>query len=134
MVGQFIGADRARQTLWSLRCARRFRRDGRSFRRHAGGDHWRSACSIRSCFRRLCAAVGAWASGRRRRRAYFSGVVGGAVVPLLTGAVADQVGLGLALLVPAACYIWVAFYGIFTARNKILDDVPPGLEVPVLSG
>jgi FHS family L-fucose permease-like MFS transporter len=55
-------------------------------------------------------------------------------VPLLTGAVADQVGLGLALLVPAACYIWVAFYGIFTARNKILDDVPPGLEVPVLSG
>jgi FHS family L-fucose permease-like MFS transporter len=61
-------------------------------------------------------------------------IVGGAVVPLLTGAVADQVGLGLALLVPAACYIWIAFYGIFTARNKVLDDVPPGLEVPVLSG
>ncbi len=38
-------------------------------------------------------------------------IVGGAVVPLLTGFAADQVGLGRALLVPVACYAWVAFFG-----------------------
>ena len=40
-------------------------------------------------------------------------VVGGAVVPMLTGAVADLFGLSLAPLVPAACYSWIAGYGIF---------------------
>ena len=60
-------------------------------------------------------------------------IVGGAVVPLITGAVADPVGQSLALLVPAACYIWIAFYGIFTARNKV-GDAQLTSEVPVLSG
>jgi len=39
-------------------------------------------------------------------------IVGGAVVPLLTGVVADQVGLALALLVPVACYACIAGYGL----------------------
>jgi FHS family L-fucose permease-like MFS transporter len=38
-------------------------------------------------------------------------IVGGAVIPLITGAAADHVGLSLALLVPAACYLWIATYG-----------------------
>ena len=50
-------------------------------------------------------------------------IVGGAVVPLLTGAVADHIGLQLALLVPALCYVWIAFYGLFTARDKVLQDL-----------
>jgi FHS family L-fucose permease-like MFS transporter len=41
-------------------------------------------------------------------------IVGGAIVPLATGAAADHVGLKLALLVPALCYVWIAFYGRFT--------------------
>ena len=61
-------------------------------------------------------------------------IVGGAVVPLITGAVADHVGLSLALLVPAACYIWIAFYGIFTARNKVADDALLTSQVPVVPG
>src|SRR6185295_5820662 len=52
-------------------------------------------------------------------------IVGGAVVPLTTGVVADHVGLSLALLVPAACYIWIAFYGVFTARNSVVEDAQP---------
>lgn len=60
-------------------------------------------------------------------------IVGGAVVPLTTGVVADQVGLNLALLVPAACYIWIAFYGLFTARNKVPQHVETAPPVPVLS-
>jgi FHS family L-fucose permease-like MFS transporter len=47
-------------------------------------------------------------------------IVGGAIVPLLTGAAADHVGLKLALLVPALCYVWIGFYGIFTARQKVV--------------
>jgi FHS family L-fucose permease-like MFS transporter len=38
-------------------------------------------------------------------------IVGGAVVPLLTGVVADSVGLAPALLVPLMCYLMVAGYG-----------------------
>ena len=46
-------------------------------------------------------------------------IVGGAIVPLTTGVVADHVGLKLALLVPALCYVWIAFYGRFAAANPI---------------
>ena len=45
-------------------------------------------------------------------------IVGGAIVPLLTGFAADHVGLSFALLVPASCYIWIAFYGLFTRKTK----------------
>ena len=44
-------------------------------------------------------------------------IVGGAIVPLVTGAVADRLGLGLALLVPAVCYVWIVFYGVLAARG-----------------
>jgi len=60
-------------------------------------------------------------------------IVGGAIVPLITGAVADNIGLHLALLVPAVCYIWIGFYGLYTARNRISDDVELAGQVPVLS-
>jgi FHS family L-fucose permease-like MFS transporter len=63
-------------------------------------------------------------AGLGERTAQASGIiclaiVGGAVVPLATGAVADHVGLKLALLVPALCYVWIAFYGRFAAANPI---------------
>ena len=35
-------------------------------------------------------------------------IVGGAVMPLLTGVAADHFGLARALLVPVACYVWIA--------------------------
>jgi FHS family L-fucose permease-like MFS transporter len=47
-------------------------------------------------------------------------IVGGAVIPLITGYAADRVGLSLALLVPAACYLWIATYGTL-ARLGIVD-------------
>jgi FHS family L-fucose permease-like MFS transporter len=38
-------------------------------------------------------------------------IVGGAVVPPIMGRMADLTSLGAALVVPVACYLWVAFYG-----------------------
>jgi FHS family L-fucose permease-like MFS transporter len=61
-------------------------------------------------------------------------IVGGAIVPLATGAAADQIGLKLAFLVPALCYVWIAFYGLFVARYKGRHDTRPSSAVPVLSG
>jgi MFS transporter, FHS family, L-fucose permease len=38
-------------------------------------------------------------------------IVGGAILPPLAGSVADRFGLEMALLVPAAGYLWIATYG-----------------------
>jgi len=44
-------------------------------------------------------------------------IFGGAVVPLATGAIADLTGhLGLALLLPAACYAVIAAFGYYARR------------------
>jgi len=46
-------------------------------------------------------------------------IVGGAVIPVATGAAADRFGLALALLVPAACYLWIACYGWLGSKPTI---------------
>jgi FHS family L-fucose permease-like MFS transporter len=38
-------------------------------------------------------------------------IVGGAVVPFLQGAIADQIGIHHAFILPALCYIYIAYYG-----------------------
>lgn len=45
------------------------------------------------------------------------GIVGGAILPLLTGVVADAGGQSLALLVPIAGYAWVLFFGVMVHRG-----------------
>jgi FHS family L-fucose permease-like MFS transporter len=46
-------------------------------------------------------------------------IVGGAVIPLATGALADHVGLATALLAPLACYLWICLYGHLVASGRI---------------
>lgn len=41
-----------------------------------------------------------------------TGNVGGAVVPLLFGALADKVGIQYAFILPIICYLYVAYYGL----------------------
>ncbi len=43
-------------------------------------------------------------------------IVGGAVIPPTTGLLADHFGLGVALLLPAALYLWIAAYGLMSRR------------------
>ena len=45
-------------------------------------------------------------------------IVGGAIVPLLTGHAADWVGLKTALIVPAICYASILSFGLYARRPK----------------
>lgn len=59
--------------------------------------------------------------GLGKRSAEGSGIicmaiVGGAIVPPLTGLAADHVGLRLALAVPAVCYAGILAFGLFARR------------------
>jgi FHS family L-fucose permease-like MFS transporter len=46
-------------------------------------------------------------------------IVGGAVIPLIAGLVADHGGLSLALIVPILCYAWIAAYGGLAGSGRI---------------
>jgi len=65
--------------------------------------------------------------GLGKRAAEGAGVIGvaiagGAVIPPLTGAIADRVGLHFALILPALCYGVILAYG-FYARRPLLSPV-----------
>ncbi|NCP64545.1 MAG: sugar MFS transporter [Paraglaciecola sp.] len=45
-------------------------------------------------------------------------IVGGAIVPVLQGMLADAVGLQLSFLLPAVCYVYIAYYGFAGAEPK----------------
>ena len=44
-------------------------------------------------------------------------IVGGAVVPVAVGAIADGWGLQLSLLLPAICYLYIVYYGAAGTRR-----------------
>jgi FHS family L-fucose permease-like MFS transporter len=59
--------------------------------------------------------------GLGRRAAEGSGlicvaIVGGAVIPPLTGRLADLAGLRTALYLPALCYAAIALFGLYARR------------------
>ena len=43
-------------------------------------------------------------------------IVGGAIVPLLQGVLADQLGVQLSFALPVICYLYIAYYGAFGSR------------------
>lgn len=45
-------------------------------------------------------------------------IVGGALIPLAQGAIADRIGVHHAFLLPLACYLYIAFYGFFGSRIR----------------
>ncbi|MBJ6107479.1 sugar MFS transporter [Hymenobacter sp. BT523] len=47
-------------------------------------------------------------------------VVGGALVPMLFGVIADHSGLRLALLLPVACYAYIMWYGLRGSRRAVV--------------
>src|SRR5207237_4581185 len=43
-------------------------------------------------------------------------IVGGAVIPLVQGAIADRIGIHHAFVLPAICYIYVAYFAFRGSR------------------
>jgi len=53
-------------------------------------------------------------------------IVGGALVPLLQGALADIFGLQISFLLPAACYLYIMYFGIkYAGIYKTAPDSEP---------
>jgi FHS family L-fucose permease-like MFS transporter len=46
----------------------------------------------------------------------MTAVVGGAVVPYMVGKLADLIGIQHALILPAICYLYIAFYGFVGSK------------------
>lgn len=52
-------------------------------------------------------------------------IVGGAIVPIVTGAAADAMGLKGALIVPAICYLGILLFGIYARRSAAASALAP---------
>jgi MFS transporter, FHS family, L-fucose permease len=46
----------------------------------------------------------------------MTAIVGGAIIPYLLGALADKVGIQHAFLLPMACYLYIAWYGMWGSK------------------
>jgi MFS transporter, FHS family, L-fucose permease len=58
----------------------------------------------------------------------IASIVGGALIPLGTGRLADHIGLQPSLIVPVICYLYIALLGAAAIRRRVLVQVPP--EIP----
>ncbi len=47
----------------------------------------------------------------------IAAIVGGAIIPVAEGALADRFGLQTAFLLPAVCYLYILFYGFWGSRQ-----------------
>ena len=56
-------------------------------------------------------------------------IVGGAIVPLAQGALADRIGVQPAFVLPLACYAFIVYYGFFGARvaNGLAEATAPAI-------
>lgn len=52
-------------------------------------------------------------------------IVGGAIIPFLTGSLADHTNLTFALILPAACYGIIASFGLWAARKPVPSEPAP---------
>jgi FHS family L-fucose permease-like MFS transporter len=52
----------------------------------------------------------------------IAAIVGGAIIPLATGKLADHIGLQPAFLLPAICYIYITCLGFAAIRRETRGD------------
>lgn len=46
-------------------------------------------------------------------------IVGGALIPLLQGVLADSFGIQLAFILPLVCYLYIAYYGMIGSKVRL---------------
>ncbi len=55
-------------------------------------------------------------------------IVGGALIPLVYGKLADGIGYQHAFIVPALCYVYIAVYGFLASRRSLMTDPLAGAQ------
>ena len=51
-------------------------------------------------------------------------IVGGAIIPVLQGTIADHIGIHHAFVLPVLCYAYIAYYGLRGSRPVIPSASP----------
>ena len=46
-------------------------------------------------------------------------IVGGAVIPVAQGALADTIGIHHAFILPALCYLYIIYYAVKGSRPRV---------------
>jgi len=60
----------------------------------------------------------------------IAAIVGGALVPLAQGALADRITLQPSFIIPAICYVYIAFFGLINlTRHTVQNSVVPAEPV-----
>ena len=54
----------------------------------------------------------AWAVDGKRVRSHKYAIVGGAIIPVIQGAMADSIGIHQAFILPVICYLYIVFYAL----------------------
>jgi MFS transporter, FHS family, L-fucose permease len=52
----------------------------------------------------------------------IAAIVGGAIIPLATGKLADHIGLHHSFIIPVICYVYIACFGIASIRRPLAND------------
>lgn len=58
----------------------------------------------------------------------MAAAVGGAIIPVLQGALADRTGIHLSFVLPAACYVYVALYAWSRSKVKTIASLAEGSD------
>jgi FHS family L-fucose permease-like MFS transporter len=58
----------------------------------------------------------------------IAAIVGGAIIPLAQGALADRFGLHLAFAIPAVCYLYIVFYGFIGSNPRDVSQGASGVK------
>jgi FHS family L-fucose permease-like MFS transporter len=56
-------------------------------------------------------------------------IVGGALIPLAEGHLADRIGVQHAFILPTLCYVYIAVFGLIASRRKDVDLNPAAVAV-----
>jgi len=51
-------------------------------------------------------------------------IVGGAILPVLQGALADRIGIHHAFIIPATCYLYILYYALWGSRPTVFAPQP----------
>jgi MFS transporter, FHS family, L-fucose permease len=49
----------------------------------------------------------------------IAAIVGGAIIPMLQGVLADRIGLQFAFVLPVVCYLYIMSYGFVGSRPRV---------------